>query len=72
MTKKEIAFKMALAHAQVEYAEKLKKDSYKYGGLEPVSDFNDIVRRSFQFFYCLGDIEIDQWEEEAIEKYLKA
>lgn len=69
MTKKEIALKMALAHAQVEYADKVKKDSYEYGGLEPISDFNDIVKLSFQFFYFFGDIDIDQWEKEAKEKY---
>lgn len=31
ITKREIAFHMALIYAQVEYAEKLKKDRYKYG-----------------------------------------
>lgn len=69
MTKKEIALNMAIAHAQVEYAERLKKDSYKYGGSEPIENFYDLVKRAYVFFSSFCDLDIERWSKDQRDSF---
>lgn len=61
MTKKEIAFKMALAHAQIEYADRLKNGKIEQEGTIPLDVFCDLVKHDYGFFYSLCDLDIDKW-----------
>lgn len=61
MTKEEIALKMALAYAQIEYAERLKKDKIEQSGFIPLNTFYDLVKHNYDFFYSFCDLDISTW-----------